>query len=256
MAIIKHNQAVDVARSAVVLDLGDLRRQGAIILQAARDQAAAIVAEARAERERIMAGAAETGRSEGLSQGRAEGLDSGQVEGRAAAIAEVRPRLELIETAWSNALGEFESTRTSMLRAAEVDLIRLALAIATRVTKRQVQVDPSIVVEQVRAVLGVISRPTALVVRVHPDDSPLLEAAMPSLKARIAAASEVELVQDQSIERGSCIAEMRGVAGRSSSEPAAASGGEVDATIGTQLQRIAEVLLPGGAPIEEGGGSR
>jgi hypothetical protein len=73
MALIKHSNSRDIARDAVVLDLGDLQRQAALITRAAHDQAAAVLAEARAERERIVAGAAEAGRAAGFEEGWSRG---------------------------------------------------------------------------------------------------------------------------------------------------------------------------------------
>lgn len=251
MALIKHNQAVDIARSAVVLDLGDLRRQGLLILEAARDQAAGIIAEAKAERERIVAGAAEAGRAAGMAEGREEGLIAGKLEARDAALAEIRPRLEKIEASWKAELEALEQAREGMIHAAERDLVRLALLIAERVVKRQILADPAVVLDQLRAVLSAVARPTALAVRVHPDDVPLLEQAMPTLAARFGAARHAELMADPTLDRGSCVAEMRGAHGPAGEDAPSIAGGEIDASIATQLQRIAEALLPGAAVMED-----
>ncbi|MFN7022350.1 MAG: FliH/SctL family protein, partial [Phycisphaerales bacterium] len=178
-------------------------------------------------------------------------LNAGKLEARDAALAEIRPRLGRIEGAWQAGLDAFEQGREAMLHAADRDLVRLALLIAERIVKRQILADPSIVLDQLRAVLAVVARATALAVRVHPDDVPLLEQAMPALAARFGAARHAELMADPSLDRGSCIAEMRGTQAPAGADASSIAGGEIDASISTQLQRIAEALLPGAAVMED-----
>lgn len=240
MAIIKQSNAGDIARDAVVLDLGDLQRQAALIVQAARDQAAATIAEAQRERARIVAGAAEAGRLEGLEAGRIEGVELGAAQGREQSLAEMRNQLEQVQSAWTAAVDKFESARAGLLDEAGREMIRLALQIAEKLTKRVIQADPSVVVDQLAAVLAMVVRPSQLIVRIHPDDESLVREALPVLAARFAMAQSIELLTDASLTRGSCTAAMRGDQG----------GGEVDATISSQLDRIVAALLP-----DDGGSS-
>lgn len=251
MALIKQSNARDIARDAIVLDLGDLQRQAAAIIAEARAQAAAITAQARAERERILAGAAESGRAQGEEQGRAEGLKAGLAEGRAAAVAEFKERLSKIEAGWSDALARFVADRDEMFMLCQRDVLRLALGIAERVTKRAIRADAAAAVAQLEAVLRVIVRPTELVVRVHPEDRSVVAEALPRLTSEFSQARHVELVDDPAIGRGSCVASTRahGAAG------GAFAPGEIDASVQTQLDRIVEALLPGdpGSPSPDGG---
>jgi flagellar biosynthesis/type III secretory pathway protein FliH len=257
MALIKHNHAVDIAKAAVVLDLGDLHRQGQLMIQAARDQAAAVIADAKAERTRIMQGAAEAGRLEGFEKGRAAGLIAGTEEGRKTAIAEMGPQLQKLETAWTTALTGFEAGRASMIYAAERDLMRLALKIAERIVKKRIAADPEAVLAQFRAVLDVIVRPTSLVLRVHPEDAKVLRDALPKLASQASMVKHVELFEDAALERGSCVASMRGAQSEGRGNTADAEtgasggggGGEIDASISVQLQRLTEALLPGDQPV-------
>ncbi len=247
MALIKHSNTRDIARDAVVLDLGDLQRQAALIMQSARDQASAVIAAAKAEREQILAGAAELGKSAGFEVGRAAGLNIGKEDGRTAAISEFRARLEAIESSWGSELSAFERARQSMLLAAEKDVLRLALQIAERVVKRAVANDPLIVIDQLRAVLAVVARPTELVVRIHPDDVEIVREALPQLTRHFTTVRNVELAEDQNLSRGSCIAAMRS----SSGGDGRFAGGEIDASIATQLDRIVQALMPGGLDAEK-----
>jgi flagellar biosynthesis/type III secretory pathway protein FliH len=239
MALIRHSNAATIARDAVVLDLGDLRRQGEIIKLRAREEAERIVAEARAERERLLKTAAEEGRAAGVAKGIEEGRKKGEDAGKAAAMAEFKQRLDALEKAWGAALAGFDAQREQLLMDARQEVVRLALRIGELVTKRAVAADPDRAADQVGAILQALTRPTRAVVAVHPDDRATVERALPALAARIAGAQHVELVADESLSRGSCVLR-------------AAGGGEIDGTIETQLGRIAAALLPAEDPAGAG----
>lgn len=243
MALIKNAIADRIAREAVVLDLGDLQRQGSLIMQQARVQADLIVAEARVERERILAGAAEQGRGEGLAIGQQQGREQGRTEAVAAAMAEHKAKLEQVEAAWSGALAEFCAQRDVLVQRATDDVLALAIAIAERVIKRSVVVDPLVVVDQLRAVLGVIVRPTELVIAVHPEDRAVVQNALPGLLGFFTAVKHAEIVDDPGLHRGSCVARTRADAEGAASGDI--GGGVIDASISTQLDRIVEAILPG-----------
>jgi flagellar biosynthesis/type III secretory pathway protein FliH len=241
MALIRQSLANTVARDAVVLDLGDLVRQGEALKAKARAEADRIVAEAKAERARLVAGAAEEGRKEGLARGLEEGRRQGEASGRAEALAAAAEALKKLDARWSAALAEFEGARETMLLGARQDVLRLALAAAEMVTKRAIALRPEAAADQLAAVLGLIMRPTRLTVSVHPDDAALVREALPGLTERFAAAAHAEVAADAGLERGSCVART-------------GTGGVIDASVRTQLERIVEALLPGVRAVDEAGG--
>lgn len=238
MALIRQANAKAMARDAIVLDLGDLAAQGELLKARARAEADQIVAESRAERKRLLDGAAEEGRREGLARGLEEGRKQGADAGKKEAIAAQRETLSKLESAWGAALAAFESSRDQMLLEAKEDIVKLAAIVAELVTKRAMVLEPSRVADQLGAVLGLLSRATRLVVSVHPDDESILREALPALAATLPAATHVEFATDPALERGSCVAR-------------SGSGGVIDASIRTQLQRISETLVPNPAPVPE-----
>lgn len=240
MALIKHANAKELTRDAIVLDLGDLQRQGEVLIQSARNRAAEIIRQAEAERDRLLSGAAEKGHAEGFARGIEEGRARGQEEGRAAAAEAAAAQLQAIRDGWDAALAAFVADRERMLAQAREDVLRLALRIAEKVTKRKIATDSSVAVAQVESVLSLVSRSTDLLILINPDDRAAVEQALPALLTSLAAggARGVELVDDHTLPRGSCIARMRGA------DPGSGGGGEIDASIDTQLDRIAEALLP------------
>lgn len=231
MAVLRVGDAMRTAAGAVVLDLGDLKRQGEAIRARAQGEAEEILRQARREREALLSGAREEGRAQGLREGREEGRRAGQEEGRSAALAERRAALAGLEKAWTDALAEFVRLREHLVLEARAEVIRLALEIARRVTRRKIEADPAVVGEQLAAVLGLVTRPSRLMIRVHPEDEPLAREALPVLLASLSQVEHVELRPDPGLSRGSCVAR-------------ASTGAEIDATIHTQLDRIAAALLP------------
>lgn len=237
MALIRQSSTGTITRDAVVLDLGDLSRQGEQLKTRARAEADRIVAEAKAERERLLAGAAEEGRAAGHAKGLEQGQREGHEAGRQAALAEMKQRLATLEAAWTAALAKFEAERDLMLLEARHDVLRLACVGAELATKRAVRVEPDRVIDQVAAVLALISKPTRLTLSVHPDDRALVEEAIPAMASKYSAATHVEIATSDALDRGSCVART-------------GTGGEIDASIRTQLERIIESLMPEAAAGE------
>lgn len=248
MALIKHSNAAQIAREAIVLDLGDLTRQGQMLIESARARADQILAEARAERDRIVAGAAEKGRADGLAKGLEEGRAKGREEGRAAAITEHRAELDRLQAAWTTALDEFAAQRQMLLNHAQADVLKLAALIAGRVVKRTIELDGRVIEDQLRAVLAAVTRSTELLLRVHPADIEVARNALPALVAAFEPVRGAELVADAALTRGSCIALSRTASGDHAGA-GSGGGGEIDASIETQLSRIIEAILPGGAEL-------
>lgn len=220
-----------MVRDAVVLDLGDLARQAEQIKAKARAEADQILAAGKAERDRMVAGAAEEGRKQGFAKGQEEGRKAGEAAGRQAAISELREKLTKLDQGWSAGLAAFESERERMLLDARQDVVRLAAAVAELVTKRAVELKPEGVVDQVAAVLALLTRPTRLTVALHPDDEALVREALPTMAQKFASGAHIELAPDPTIARGGCIART-------------AAGGVIDATIAAQLERVAQTLVP------------
>jgi len=218
------------AKDAIVLNLGDVVREGQGVLVAAHEQAARLVADAKVERERILAGARDEGYAAGFAKGMEKGLQDGAAAGQQRAMAEWNEKLASVQASWAAALDGFVREREQLLAAARVDVLRLALSIAERVTRRTIATDVSVAQEQIARVLEMLSRPTRIKLRINPEDETACRTALPGLMQRYAAAEHVELVTDGSLQRGSCIA--------------TSAGGEVDASITTMLDRIARSVLP------------
>jgi flagellar assembly protein FliH len=145
----------------------------------------------------------------------AAGRREGEAAGRMAAEKEVQPVLQRLAASIQEV-----SELPSRLRAqAEVDLVRLAVAIAQRILQRELNVDPEVITGLVRVGLEKVRMQDVTRVRVSPDH----QAAVREFLVR-AGAAHVEVNADPTQERGSMIFET--------------SRGKLDVSIGTQLREI------------------
>lgn len=215
----------------MVLDLRSLEQQGAALVQAARTEASRVVDAAHAERKRLIKDAAKTGHAEGRKEGFDAGFKQGRDAGRTEALDEFRTRLTALTESWAQALSQFVEQRERMLLEARSDVIRLACEIATRVTARVIEIDPHVVEGQMVEILQIVAHESRLRVRVNPDDEQLLREALPGLMARIESHVDVELVRDEAVGRGSCIAGSQ-------------THGVIDASIETKLARLIATAMP------------
>jgi len=234
MPLIPAAESDAVLRRAIVLDLGDIAAQGEKLRAQARAQAERILTEARAERARLIAGAAEEGRRQGFERGLAEGRAEGEQAGRQEASAEAAAQLEHVQTGFERALAAFEGTREAMLCEARADLLRLAMAIARRITRRAIEVDPAAAAGQLEAALEHVAAGSALVIEVSARERAAALAAIPAIGARAAGSAHVEVLPREDLAPGDVVVRVRG-------------SGEVDARIEAQLDRLAAQLVPGDA---------
>ncbi len=233
MGMIKRADLEAYTRDAYVMDLSDLEKRGSSLVEAAQAKATQIIRDARKEREQLIGSAQEQGHSEGYKSGHSEGHEQGCKEGIEQARAQQAQEIEQLLVTWTEQLGYFEQRRDALLEAARVQVVELAAAIAQRVVRRVVELDPSVVADQLESVLSSVTESTRLVVRVHPNDAERVREELPKLVDRFASCEHAQIVTDPSLQPGSCVA-------------CTAAGGVIDASISTQLDRIIDAMLPRG----------
>lgn len=238
MGLVKGNATRPMLESAIVLDLGDLKRQGEEIVERARGEAERIIADAKEEAARMTAEAEAVGHERGLGQGLEEGRTKGAEDAAAETKAAYEERFNALEASWREALDRWQSRREQLLADAMDDLLDLSLKIAERVIQREVKADRSVVSDQLRAVLEMMSGGTAITVVAHPEDKAFLETVVPELIATIDRPMHATLREDRSITPGGCIVRT--------------DGGEIDARIETQMERIVAALCAEGRNAKRG----
>lgn len=236
MAVIKHSERDRLARNAVVLDLGDLRRAADALEARSVAHAKKIVEDANTERARLITGAAEKGFAAGKADGLAKGQTEGREQGRVEALERHAPEIKALIDAWSAALVQVNTGRDDLLLEASTQVLALAVSIAERITKRAIALDPAIVGEQLAAAIALVVAPSRLVVYTHPDDLDAAKAILPSLVERLLGAAHATIEPDPRLSRGSVVIRT--------------PEGAVDASIETQIDRIARAVLPGASTTE------
>ena len=230
MPVLKQQRSTPLIRDAVVLDLGDLGRQAEVLKAAAQQRAQRILQEAREEAKRITEGAAETGRAEGHAQGLEQGLAEGREQGRAQALAEGQSQVEQVTQTMAAVASDWQQHRAAIEAEARAGVLRFALKFAEKLTHRVIEVHPEVVVDQVAAALRQVLEPTDVVIHTHPEDRPILEEVLPGMLQNLSQIHHVSCYEDEAVGRGGCVLGLQ--------------GGEIDATLDTQIRRIVELVAP------------
>ncbi len=228
MPLIKARHADSQFAQAEVLRLQDVEAEAERILAAARQKADAMLADARSQAERLRTEAHQAG----LAAGQAEGLKAGQGLGckqaHDQAYSEFAARHATLVRSLTKAFTQFEASRSELLSAMERDVIALAGAIAHRVTKAAVEVDPACVAGNVREALQLLASRNRLEVRLHPAD---LDEARRVARDLLAGREfqAIEFAADEAVCRGGALL--------------VTPGGQIDATIETQWRRVLDEIL-------------
>jgi flagellar assembly protein FliH len=187
----------------------------------ARARADEIVRAARAEADRVR------------EEARREGFDRGRDEGRAQAAREERERVAAEAAALRAILEEAArallARRDEFLAAAERDLVRLAVAIAGKIVRAEVQSGRKVAPAAVRRAVELAGRRRELRVLLHPEDLALVDADLPALRRDFPQGGPVTLEASDRVSRGGCLV--------------LTAEGAVDAEVETQLREIERGLL-------------
>jgi flagellar assembly protein FliH len=234
MPLVKKAQAESSVRSAIVLDLGDLRHEAERIKAEAAAQARALIEAGRRKAAQLTDGAEERGYEVGLKRGQEEGYEAGLEKGRSEARGEAGREYAELAQRWDEALASFDASRTELLVQAREDVLRLALRLAERVVRTAVETTPNCAAQQAVKAIEMITEATRLRIVAHPDDLERLREVLPDLERRARDGSNIELQTSDKVGRGGCLLRH--------------GKGEIDATIETQLERVIERLFPAEDP--------
>lgn len=231
MPIVKQQSAKPIIRDAVVLDLGDIGKQAAKLRAASEAKARQILADARDEAKRIIDAAEKQGFDKGHAEGLAKGIEEGNQQGHAAALAAGTTQVKQVTDRFSAVSRDWDEHRGQLEREARAAVLDFAMKFARKLTHRVIAVDPQVVVDQVSQALSRVLEPTDVVIRIHPEDRPALQDVLPDLLAGMTNLQHVTLQDDEAVGRGGCVLGLR--------------GGEIDASVETQMKRVCELLVPG-----------
>ena len=151
-----------------------------------------------------------------VRQARDRGFQEGQKTGRDGATAEVQPVLERL----LKSCAEVTGMRARLRRETEADVVALTMAIAKRVLRRELSVDPEAIHGVVKAALEKVQAKEICLIRLHPDH--VTHARQYFEKSGIM--TGFEITSDPSLQPGGVIVETK--------------RGNLDASVETQLKEI------------------
>lgn len=156
-----------------------------------------------------------------VREARETGYGEGEVAGKAQAEDEIRTAIQRL----AESIAGVDEYRGRLYRQTELDAVRLSIAIARRVLRRELTVDPSAIEGLVSAALQRLQAQETCRVKMHPDYIPALSAAI----ERMGMSAKVEVVADAAQEPGAAVFEM--------------PRGNLDASIDSQLREIERGLV-------------
>ncbi len=164
-----------------------------------------LISRAREEAQNIKEAAAKEGYQDGLSQARAD--------------------LEDVK----NAITAFLSAKQDVFNYIAPDIMEISVEIAQKIIKKELQQDPSIILDNITEILkGLSKEETKITLRVNPVQVSLLKAEIPDVMNNVGLEAKVLIVPDETIMEGGCMV--------------TTTNGVIDATIETQLSVISEAL--------------
>jgi type III secretion protein L len=119
-------------------------------------------------------------------------------------------RFEPILTSLANAAGRLDSLEKQLIAESEAESVRLSLAIAATVLRDTMERDPKWMDALVKRALLEVPDRRAVVVRMHPQDACHLRERVNEVGSRIPGLEKVEVVDDGTLARGSCILQSQG----------------------------------------------
>ncbi len=137
-------------------------------------------------------------------------------EGEAAAAGKWNPVLENA----ARSLTDLAGLRARLRREAEQDVIRLASAMARRILRRELSIDPEALSGLLKTAFERLDMRETNRIRIRPDDREAVTACL----ARIGSPQRIEVIPDASLERGALLLEC--------------DRGQLDASVETQLDEI------------------
>jgi len=213
----------------LIRGLDSLAAEAQNVMLDARQQAARVLADARSQADAACDAAAAKGYAEGLARGRSEGYDEGVRRGQTEAREQFGERsAELVEQL-RRLVAELEAAHDETIHGGRCELLDFALAIAGKIVGRVAVRDVGAARENLRKALELAESRREMNVLVNPAQLDTLTEALPELAGSLGRNGPVRLVADASVSPG-------GV-------KLLTAGGQIDATIETQLANVAEALL-------------
>jgi flagellar assembly protein FliH len=227
MGLIKSNSA-PIGLSS--FSMRDIEIEAHTLLARARRAAELLLADAQKEAESIRTAAKAEGFAQGHRDGIAKATQEGRTTGHQAALADHKSQMTAVWSALSAAVTQIDADRRDLESFALGEVVQLALGIARRVTKRQAQIDPSVLTENLKEAMKLAVHSADVRLAINPAQRETLNRELPNLQLSWPKVKHVELTDDPAVAVGGVKITTR--------------HGELDAQIDVQLDRVMTDLMP------------
>ncbi len=232
MAILKSQDARRASKGAIVLDLGDLKRQAEVLKENAQAECQRILKIAEEQRDAL----SEKAHGDGFEVGKKDGYDAGFAQGledaKAQVFAEMNEQMKGIEDSWMEAGKVWEAYRNGIDVQMREAVLEMTLAISKRVVHRVIEVDNTVIIDQLGHTLSHILRPLDVLVKINPSDREIIEGVMPNLATEFKYLKTITLEDDILVDRGGCEVHF--------------GYGVIDSGVNHQLEKLVDAFLPKG----------
>ncbi|MCH7727712.1 MAG: hypothetical protein IH991_14705 [Planctomycetes bacterium] len=216
--IIKANglQSIQGGVRPVAFNLMDMNDNATAVLENVQARAEAIFEQARRDAELIHRQAQEQGRAAAIKAAK-ETLHE-----------ELSRQLQTLMPALNDAIQSIHRAKQAWLKEWEHSVVNLAVRIAERVIRRQIEEPPSVASTLIRETLQLASAHRQLRLHLNPEDFETLGDQIETLVAQFSNLAPTDVVADPSVTRGGCVLN--------------SEFGQIDQQIETQLARIEQEL--------------
>ncbi len=146
-------------------------------------------------------------------------------EGYQAGLDQAKADIEDVK----NAITSFLNAKQEVFDYIAPDILELSVDIAQKIIKKELQQDPTIILENISEILkGLSKEESRITLRVNPTQVSLLKSEIPNVLNNIGLDAKVMIVPDETVMEGGCMV--------------TTTNGVIDATIETQLAVISEAL--------------
>jgi flagellar assembly protein FliH len=159
---------------------------------------------------------------------RLQGYNIGFEQGNAAGMAAAEQHMAQDLGRLSALLSSIHESHSAFFRAAERQVVDLALQIAQKVVEREVENMPDLAVNVIRAALEEMDGRTAVRIRVNPADAELLQRRWTQVVPPGVGADRIELQPDERVSTGGAVIET--------------THGQVDAQLESKLAQLGNAL--------------
>lgn len=137
---------------------------------------------------------------EKIRQADHDGYARGRAEGERAGMVKAQAGVEPVTRDLARTIDEIGKLRHVIMHRSERELVRLAVAMAERIVKREVSMNPEVLVTMARAAIDRLGENITATIQLHPTDYDAITAGR-----EMPANSSIELVADPTIPRGGCL---------------------------------------------------